>query len=1260
MSSGWYVTAINITKWVENNPREAQEILPLLIKRLIFASVNASLIRFPSGDSIVLPGWDGILKTDKGNAFIPTGDSAWEVSTEKTVNTKADSDHLKRTQTPGAVDKKNATFVFVTSQQWNGLANWVSEKKSEGQWADVKALSAEELADWLSQCPAVHRWFAMLIGNRPEGAWDAEQAWDGWSLATKPQCNTNLVIAGRNDQSDELSNFMSQSPEIIEVSSENKEEAYSFILASVKTHPWLLPRLLVVRDQKEWDILIQSDHSLILIPSFDSLPTLGLAIKNGHWVLLPTLSQFNKNAKLALKKPSKDQRLKALVEMGIPDEDAEDIANDSKYRLHIIRRHYMLAQAGQQKPEWADSGNAEPMIAALLAGSWLSYNPNDREKLSYLADISYDKLEQTLNKWLITGDFPVEHLGNKWQVVSAIDSWQFLKPFVTESILARFGKVATEVLSENDPRLELPPEERWLASIHKKVTKYSVNFRHGLSEGLAILGSFGDRDCKNLTVDSIQAMVSYWLMQLLNDKMTETQWGSLAPELDLLAEASPEVFLATVESSLNSQSSPVMSLFVDEGNMGGCPHLGLLRGLEYIAWDLNYTSRVASILAKLALREPGGKWANRPYNTLKEIFRGWLPQTKAPLDKRLEILDSLITYNSALGWKLLLDLLPGDHEISTPIGIPHFRDWAKGWKKGVSNSEYRQHVCAISERVLGQISKDPERAWLSVNEILTLPQPYLSHAIDQLDKDVSALSSNTKLVLYNEVLKIISHHTQFSSAKWALPKECIEKLSTIHQKLIPEDLVDRYTILFDNYFPPITNPLSYTEHEENERRGEKARSTALEEIWSKNGLAGIERLVDSVQFPGIVGNSLSAASFSDSIEQSIFRWLESANRKHQQAVNSYIRAKACKAKTEWLDNIYNKYSPSWSEPVWVNFCLGLPFNKALFDFLEKFKEPIKSGYWKNVQIYYLTKEDAHYAQWVLEMLIANNRPFAALDAAANYLQTIAKDAEISNEVLLKTLEQTMVNPEDIKTIRQDMLSYDFSLILKKISADEKLDQSRIARIEWFYMPFFGNGEIHPKILISEVLKNPEFLVELICFMYKADPPIDNEFSGIPIDVLKNRALNAHRLVGLINSIPGQKNTSEIDVNELDSWVKQVRERCAQKNRKEIGDEIIGQILSHSPIGKDTIWPHEAVRDVIERFCSHDIESGLEVGKFNQRGVITKSPTEGGEQERKIAANYESQAELIRFKFPRTASMLKRMADTYKRDAIRADRDKELM
>ena len=106
MSVGWHVTAKSITKWAEINSRQAQETLPLLIKRLVFASVHPSSIRFPSGDSILEVGWDGILKTDFGNLYVPIGESAWELSTQKAVGAKANSDYSKRTEKPETLIKR--------------------------------------------------------------------------------------------------------------------------------------------------------------------------------------------------------------------------------------------------------------------------------------------------------------------------------------------------------------------------------------------------------------------------------------------------------------------------------------------------------------------------------------------------------------------------------------------------------------------------------------------------------------------------------------------------------------------------------------------------------------------------------------------------------------------------------------------------------------------------------------------------------------------------------------------------------------------------------------------------------------------------------------------------------------------------------------------------------------------------------------------------------------------------------------------------
>ena len=87
---------------------------------------------------------------------------------------------------------------------------------------------------------------------------------------------------------------------------------------------------------------------------------------------------------------------------------------------------------------------------------------------------------------------------------------------------------------------------------------------------------------------------------------------------------------------------------------------------------------------------------------------------------------------------------------------------------------------------------------------------------------------------------------------------------------------------------------------------------------------------------------------------------------------------------------------------------------------------------------------------------------------------------------------------------------------------------------------------------------------------------------------------------------------------------------------------------------------EAIRDVIENVRSRDLESGFEVGTFNSRGVVTKNPAEGGEQERQLTKRYEKHAKAVRDRWPRTAAMLRKIAERYRAEARREDDQSELM
>src|SRR5581483_9533057 len=99
--------------------------------------------------------------------------------------------------------------------------------------------------------------------------------------------------------------------------------------------------------------------------------------------------------------------------------------------------------------------------------------------------------------------------------------------------------------------------------------------------------------------------------------------------------------------------------------------------------------------------------------------------------------------------------------------------------------------------------------------------------------------------------------------------------------------------------------------------------------------------------------------------------------------------------------------------------------------------------------------------------------------------------------------------------------------------------------------------------------------------------------------------------------------------------------------------------SGAPPGDDGAWPHQAVRDLIEEIASMDLERGIEVGRYNSRGGVWRSPYAGGEQERQIAAGYERDACTVAARWPRTAAMLRRMAKVYQADAAREDREAEL-
>src|SRR5690606_29686313 len=96
----------------------------------------------------------------------------------------------------------------------------------------------------------------------------------------------------------------------------------------------------------------------------------------------------------------------------------------------------------------------------------------------------------------------------------------------------------------------------------------------------------------------------------------------------------------------------------------------------------------------------------------------------------------------------------------------------------------------------------------------------------------------------------------------------------------------------------------------------------------------------------------------------------------------------------------------------------------------------------------------------------------------------------------------------------------------------------------------------------------------------------------------------------------------------------------------------------SPLGADGNWPAEPIRDALDLFRSNAMLQGFCLGKANRRGATIRSPDDGGEQERALAAQFRAWAKAVVFEHPRTAKALDELADRYDWDAKRQDEEAE--
>ena len=1132
-----WINSQDLIRWSTVNPRDCQGKISYLVSRLIRATSVGLIkeIKFPTEDNIAIGGLDGYLEVSKGNYPIPDGISVWEFGTGKDPKGKADDDYEKRCKIHLVEDPSICTFVFVTPKEWKAGEDWAKEKSKDGFWKEVRVINAGILDEWIEQVPSVGAWLAkmFLVGKYPSEGIDAtDYFWDRWStglggLKILPE----LLLGGRENQAKELLQ-KTEKPSLVYIKDISREDSLAFVISCFKTNAVrnedFFARSLIVDTPEVFYQLCTLEHPLILIPRFEDTGCFHYAVQKGHTVIVPVGADYTGNSDATtLPKIEREQFVKALEKMGFKKEIAEKHSKESSRNITILRRQLNFQK---NTPQWATAENARDIIPALILGRWDERYPGDKAIIEKLSGDTYENYSKKLIKWLNTPDSPIVKIGTTWRLASPLDAWTYLARFMSEHDFQLLHESFIEIVSEKDPALDLPEDRRYMASFYGKTSEFSRLSKNGIIQSLILISIYGDILKINLNISS-ETWVDRIIETFLNNK-DPLFWKSIEDALPLFAEASPKSFLNAIEALIDIENSPIKSLFDEEEGLmfTHAYHTGLLWALENIAWLAEFLSRTTLLIAKLVELDPGGRLANRPINTLSEIFKPWHCQTFASVEERLEALKLISKRHTNVAWVLLIRMLPDNHGIGQNTHKMRWRNFNQVLPNYFNIKEVQDTHTIVIELLLEIFDFSEKRLEQLIDEtVLMIPSDrdkvfkFIHRSIDKIEQE--------EYTSWNRLRDLLDRHRSYPNTNWALSEEELKPYEELYNLLEPKDEIDKLKWMFDANSARFPDGFEYgkVSHEEQRQIMLERRIDALKHIYKNFSNDKVKALSKTVKEPRVLGDTFGFILEDESEIISLCEFLNN-DLKDLQFIHYFILRKSLIHGFDWVYNLYEKLKVlGFQNSALAQLFIPLDQSAELWKFIDSTNKEIRDIYWRYVfpSFWNLPTDDKLLG---LSTLMEFNRFYSTIQISSHFL------SEIPSELLVKILQSLIFE----KTHEQSrLMGYEINNMFEMLDKREDIDKKVMSDLEFLYLPMlasYGNPR-KPKILHEKLSTEPDFFIEILTMTYPPDGDDElklQEIEGVSEEEIQVRTQVGYELLNSWKQIPGLKEDGKIDEEFLKS------------------------------------------------------------------------------------------------------------------------------
>ena len=1245
------IKAVELEAWAQGH-LHARQYLAVLLRKLIHSTgLGLSRVDFPGYDNAERKGADGIVQAEEATAWIPAGLSHWEFGTTDNPQRKANDDFTAKLRSTPKSERLEMTYVQVTPFNWPKKTDWEKANAAKNEWKAVRVLDASDLEQWLEESIPAQMWLAEKLMLPSAGYETLEACWERWANPCEPRMSKALFASAIEAHGSTFEGWLKRDSEApLVVAADSTDEALAFLACLTDvlrlSKPEVIERragdlALVFRSGEVLKKVSAASTAFIPIAANEGAEReLASLYRDRHCIIVRPKNAVDREADIALELLGYEAFQKALTGMSVAEDRIDQLGRECGYSPTILRRRLSERIPAIHKPAWAgDPITAKQIVPMALIGAWHAKSTADREIVEIVSGHPYEEVESDLMRLLAMDDPPVWSVGEYRGVASKSDALFAVAYVMTADELERFFEYAKYVLSEADPALDLPEDKRWMASVYKKVRDHSGALRAGVCETLVLLAVHGNTLFRERLGIDCEVEVSRTVQKLLTP-LSLQKLQSHERDLPRYAEAAPDTLLSILEEDLDHDDPILFGLLkpVKPGMFGNCLRTGLLWALEGLAWQPRILGRVSLLLARLSQTTIDDNWANKPIASLEAIFRCWIPQTAASLSARIGALETVVKRLPDIGWQICIAQFGFGSSIGDHSHRPEWRNDASGAGQPVTLEEMRQFQLRAVELCLAWPGHTDQTLGDLVERLDCLRKDHVRTVWAAIEQWSVAADDRAKARLRERIRRFAFTRR---GQKRKMAGATRDHARDAYRLLQPADLVVRHAWLFEKQWVDESADESGEDYD-SKKRGEwldETRLAAMRELWAQGGLSQALALLSRSQAPWTIGYyAAKPAASADSVA----------------LLHEILRVPASLSVDSFLGgfiggldspmSVIQAASEGLAAEERLRLLRCAPFDQEVWNLVASQGDEFRDEYWRAVPIRFQRFEESELTT-AIDHLLAVGRSRTAFTLADVSWEKV-ETSRIKR--LLSALATITQEPSGIPVPQ----AHDIAQALETLNDRPDVTEEEMARFEFLYLEVLEHTQHQIPNLEKQISKSPELFAQAVAYAFKR---ADGQEDPPELRLAKEQehvARSAYDLLRRMERIPGTKEDGGIDPDRLQAWVTDVRRVCGVYGRSVMGDQMLGQLLSHAPSDKDGLWPCRAVCTALEAFRSKQMGRGFSMGVHNNRGAVWRG--RGGNQERGLAAQYRGWARKLASEFPFVGALVEDIAHSYDWEAQRED------